>query len=209
MIKFGMNPIPLLITAAALATAVTSAAAENFAGKKFDFSSPVVPGTLLQCESMDAGLLQRSSPKAFAWAVAQGLAEQSAVSGTASFTAKVTTKNSSGHPEWFFGCWVATEIVKETVSGQEKAYAKGTFKVNDALRDSPMAEWALCKKKKTGAYVYTQGDYRVVNETDPLGCTANQWQARLAPLAAAESETVLFSLRPSSDKKGYVRNVGW
>jgi hypothetical protein len=198
-----------IIIAAFLSLSAAAVSAEDFAGKQFSFGSTVAVGALLDCEAPDAALMKRLSPKTFAWAVSEGLAEESAVTGTASYTAKVTTKNSSGQRSLIVACWVATEIVQETVSGKAKAFAKGSFKLNDALRSSPLAELAVCKKKKQGPPLYVQGDFRVVYEGDPRGCKSDSWQEKLSPLAAAERETALFELRQSMDKKGYVREVGW
>jgi hypothetical protein len=196
------------IIAAFLSSSTAAASAEDFAGKQFSFGAIVSVGTLLDCEAPDAPLMKRLSPKTFSWAISQGLAEESAVTGTASYTAKVTTKNSSGHRALIVGCWVATEIVKETVDGKAKAFARGSFKLNDALRSSPLAELAVCKRKRQGPPLYVQGDFRVVYDGNQ-DCKPDNWKERITPLAKAERETVLFELRESMDKKGYIRSVGW
>lgn len=202
-----MNQI--LLTSIAFSSACVGALAEDFSGKQFNLGAVVSVGSLLDCEAPEAPLMKRHSPKMFSWAISQGLVEQSAVTGTPTYTAKVSTKNSSGHTVLIVGCWVATEIVKETVDGKQVAFAKGTFKVNDVLRSSPLAELAVCKKKKAGPALYVQGDYRVLYEADARECKQDQWQDRLSPLSSVERETALFELRGSIDKKGYVRNVGW
>jgi hypothetical protein len=182
--------------------------AEDFSRKKFSFGSVAV-GSLLECEAPDAAQLKRNSPKMFGWAVSQGLAEASVVTGTASYTEKVTSQYLSDQRALIIGCWVATEIVTEKVNGKAMAFAKGSFKLNDAIRSAPLAELAACKARKPGSPIYVQGDFRVVYEVDPKGCTSDNWQERLSPLTAVERETALFELKLSNDRKGYLRNIAF
>jgi hypothetical protein len=197
-----------LIFAGLLFICAGAASAANFEGKQFSFGTIVSVGTLLDCEVPDAPLIKRLSPKTFDWVVSQGLAENSAVTGTASYTAKVTTKNSNGTRALIIGCWVATEIIQETINGKVSTFAKGSFKINDVIRSSPLVSLSVCKKKKEGSPLYTQGDFRIVYE-ETQDCQTNNWQEKITPLAEMEKETALFELRQSMDKKGYIRNVGW
>lgn len=200
---------PALYTFLSVVLASTPVVAEDFAGRQFSIGANVAVGSLLDCEAPDASMLKRLSPKTFAWAVSQGFVEQSAVTGSASYTAKVTSKNSARQPALIVGCWVATEIVKETVNGQQMVFAKGTFKINDTLRSSPAAGFAVCKKRKIGSPAFAQGDYRILYGDDQDPCRPSNWQDRLSQLSDLERESALFELRVSTDKKGYVRNVAW
>ena len=200
---------PIRFVAAALLIASTAVSAEDFAGKQYSIGASVSVGSLLDCMAPQASQLKQLSPKTFAWAVSQGFAELSAITGSASYTAKVTTTDSGRKPVLIVGCWVATEMVNESVNGQQKTFAKGVFKINDALRSSPASKFAVCKNKKNGVPLFTQGDYRVLYGDDQDPCKPNKWQDRLSQLSDLERESAVFELRASMDKKGYVRNVAW
>ena len=196
-----------------LLCSATHTLADDFSGKEFNLGTTMVSvGSLLDCEAPDAALLKRMSPKSFAWAASQGLALQSAVTGTPSYSTKVTTKRSGGQPVLYVGCWVTSEIVTETINGKKVAYAKGSFRLSDTIRLSPFLELPVCKKKRPGAEIYVQGDYQLLYEGLANDCKPSEWQDRLPSLSKLESESTLFELRESTDikgKKGYFRIVGF
>jgi hypothetical protein len=195
----------LLISALSL---FQTAWADDFSGKQFNFSTPVAPGSLLECFTPDALTLERLSPKTFEWATTAGLVEKSAISGVSGYTGKVTSKNASSQRTLIIGCWVTQKILTETVNGVEQAYAQGAFRINDALKNSPFMTLPVCKNKKsTPAFV--QGDYTIQYENTPTPCATDQWHERLSSLTAMEKETALFALRKPLGKKGYIRDVGW
>jgi hypothetical protein len=36
------------------------------------------------------------------------------------------------------GCWVTQKILKERINGEEKVYAQGAYRINDAIKESPL-----------------------------------------------------------------------
>ena len=199
------------ITAFAISLLVAStqlAFADDFSGKQFGFGTTVSVGTLLECDMPSPLTLERLSPPTYKWALSTGLLKKSAVTESLGYSRKVTTKNSSGERALVAGCWIAQKIVTETVNGNEKVYAQASYKISDAVKQSPLVHLAVCKKKKQSS-VFSQGDYEIQYENSPTPCKTDPWNERLPSLFALEKESALFELQKAIGGKGYIRGVSW
>ncbi len=200
-----MRKLTLLTAALVVSTPLQAA---DFSGKQYRAGAdPVLTGSLLECHTLNLPTLERDSPMVFAWGVAAGWIEKSAISGTPGYTARVTTRQFNARG-LLLGCWVATKIITEQVNGEERAYAQGVYELNDALKGSPALHLAVCKQKRdpTG---FTVGDYTVLAENDARSCVTDQWRERLPSLLALRGQTELFKLRRSRGNGAYTPAVGW
>jgi hypothetical protein len=184
------------------------ALADDFSGKQVQSGTKVVPGSLLDCDALDLLTLEQRHPKAYQWALAAGLIDQSSITGGHGYSDKISTKDALGRRTLLIGCWVTQKILKERINGEEKVYAQGAYRINDAIKESPLIASSVCEKKKR-VPGYKSGDYALQGEGHSISCKADQWHDVLPSLSALETKTELFELFKSSDKLGYVWFIGF
>lgn len=170
-------------------------------------SSGVVPGTVLDCHSVQLNWLSERSPKTFAWMQSNRIIEKSAISQTLGYSSKVTSKL-YGNRTFLFGCWVATKLISEQINGKEQVYVRATYQLNSLIKNSPLMMLPMCKKRDIGM-TYSPPDYKLLDELAAEECVTDTWNIRLPSLAAMENESATFSVRKGVGGKGYVLNVGW
>jgi ACT domain-containing protein len=164
-------------------------------------------GDILFCNPVNIGLSKQEivDPKIYKWALSSGVIKESAITKQFSYTDKVTTKNKAKQKILIFGCWIIQEIVKETVKGKELAYAKAVFRMNDAIKKTPIENTTVCKYKKPSYMppTFTLTDYNFTLKISDEKCNGNG--KIFQNISELENETTLFRIKRSySEKKGYI-----